>query len=431
MPDAIRLEHLSKRFHLPAEGQSRYRTLRDDLGRLGRAGLDWLRRGPSSGAELWALRDVTAEVPVGEVLGIIGRNGAGKSTLLKVLSRITRPTTGRATIRGRVGSLLEVGTGFHPELTGRENIFLNGAILGMGRAEIRRKFDEIVAFAETERFLDVPVKHYSTGMHMRLAFAVAAHLDPEILLVDEVLAVGDASFQKKCLGKMQSVASGGRTVVFISHNMSAIQSLSDRVLWLESGEVHRVGQPTEVVQSYLWDGQASANVHTWDDPALTPGNDVVRLRRVCVRPADSKPVQALTIRMPLTLEFDYWNCVAGARINLSVVLSNLEGANVFNTVPVHEPDWHGRPYPEGLFRSSFEIPGDLLNDGWYFVELYIVRDESHVLSRHDRILSFQLLDSAERHTAWHGKWLGVVRPNLAWKTELLEAGLPNQSTTPV
>ena len=258
MPDAIRLEHLSKRFRLPAEGQPRYRTLRDELGRLGRSGLNWLRRGSPAGDELWALRDVSAEVPVGEVLGIIGRNGAGKSTLLKVLSRITRPTTGRAIIRGRVGSLLEVGTGFHPELTGRENIFLNGAILGMGRAEIRRKFDEIVAFAETERFLDVPVKHYSTGMHMRLAFAVAAHLDPEILLVDEVLAVGDALFQKKCLGKMQAVASGGRTVVFISHNMSAIQALSDRVLWLESGEVHRVGQPTDIVQSYLWDGQAAA-----------------------------------------------------------------------------------------------------------------------------------------------------------------------------
>jgi lipopolysaccharide transport system ATP-binding protein len=424
MPDAIRLEHLSKRFRLPAGGQARYRTLRDELGRLGRAGFGWLRRGPAAGDELWALRDVSAEVPVGEVLGIIGRNGAGKSTLLKILSRITRPTRGRALILGRVGSLLEVGTGFHPELTGRENIFLNGAILGMGRAEIRRKFDEIVAFAETERFLDVPVKHYSTGMHMRLAFAVAAHLDPEILLVDEVLAVGDALFQKKCLGKMQSVASGGRTVVFVSHNMSAVQSLSDRVLWLEAGQVHRLGEPTGVVQSYLCEGQAAANERSWDDPALAPGSDAVRLRRVSVRPTGGEPAQPLTIRMPLSLEFDYWNFAAGARLNLSVVLTNIEGVSVFNTFPVHEPHWHGRPHPAGLFRSVCEIPGDLLNDGWYFVELFIVRDESHVLSRHEAILSFELLDSAERRTAWHGKWVGVVRPDLAWTTELIESGLP-------
>jgi lipopolysaccharide transport system ATP-binding protein len=199
----------------------------------------------------WALRDVSFEVKHGEVLGIIGRNGAGKSTLLKILSRITEPTRGRAIIKGRVGSLLEVGTGFHPELTGRENIFLNGAILGMQRVEIERKFDEIVAFAEIEKFLDTPVKHYSSGMYVRLAFAVAAHLEPEILLVDEVLAVGDAAFQKKCLGKMGDVARGGRTILFVSHNMAAVQSLCDRALLFNHGELEMTGATDSVVYEYF------------------------------------------------------------------------------------------------------------------------------------------------------------------------------------
>ena len=251
---AIRVENLGKRYQL---GQSqRYRALRDTLGDVLSAPKRWLtgrRSAPAAGdtGDFWALKDVSFEIKPGEVVGIIGRNGAGKSTLLKILSRITEPTEGGVDLYGRVGSLLEVGTGFHPELTGRENIYLNGAILGMKRAEIARKFDEIVAFAEVEQFLDTPVKFYSSGMYMRLAFAVAAHLEPEILLVDEVLAVGDAGFQKKCLGKMGEVAKQGRTVLFVSHNMPAIQTLCPLVVWLSSGQVAGIGPASELLQAYL------------------------------------------------------------------------------------------------------------------------------------------------------------------------------------
>ena len=250
---ALQVENLSKGYRI---GQrERYYALRDVLARSLMAPLRRFRHSPSGNRNptadhIWALKDVSFEVKEGEVVGIIGRNGAGKSTLLKILSRITRPTTGHAAIYGRVGSLLEVGTGFHPELTGRENIYLNGAILGMKKAEINRKFDEIMAFAEVEKFIDTPVKHYSSGMHMRLAFAVAAHLEPEILLVDEVLAVGDAAFQKKCLGKMGDVAKGGRTVLFVSHQMNQIRRLCERCLWLDAGRVRQLSTTVEVISAY-------------------------------------------------------------------------------------------------------------------------------------------------------------------------------------
>ncbi len=249
---AIRVENLGKQYRIGK--QERYRTLRDSLTDAARAPFRRLRRVPNGNGEpdsIWALKDVSFEVPRGEVVGVIGRNGAGKSTLLKVLSRITEPTEGKAQLRGRVGSLLEVGTGFHPELTGRENVYLNGAILGMKKAEITRRFDEIVAFAEIEKFLDTPVKHYSSGMYMRLAFAVAAHLEPEILIVDEVLAVGDAAFQKKCLTKMGSVADQGRTVLFVSHNLVAVENLCTRALLFENGELMGCGRTRQIVHEYL------------------------------------------------------------------------------------------------------------------------------------------------------------------------------------
>jgi len=259
---AIEIRGLGKRYRLGARAEP-VRDLRDRLSRAVRSPVARLKAvfaGHStivSDEHIWALRDVSLDVAPGEVVGLVGRNGAGKTTLLKILSRITDPTTGRAVIHGRVASLLEVGTGFHPELTGRENVYLNGAILGMGREEIKRKFDEIVAFAEVERFLDTQVKHYSSGMYLRLAFAVAAHLEPEILLVDEVLAVGDASFQRRCLGKMNDVATSGRTVLFVSHNMEAVQRLCRRTVWLDEGRVERDGPTDEVVSAYLrqWSGQ--------------------------------------------------------------------------------------------------------------------------------------------------------------------------------
>ena len=258
---AIRAEGLSKQYRI-GKGPS-YKTLRDSLTGLASAAFrPWRRKTPET---IWALRDVSFEIEPGEVVGVIGRNGSGKSTLLKILSRITEPTEGRAEIHGRVGSLLEVGTGFHLELTGRENIFLSGAILGMRRAEIERKFDEIVEFAEVEKFIDTPVKHYSSGMYLRLAFAVAAHLEPEILLVDEVLAVGDAAFQTKCLGKMGDVAAEGRTVLFVSHNMTAVQRLCGRCIWISKGSIGAVGGPAEVVATYLA-GTTPA------DGGVTPGD---------------------------------------------------------------------------------------------------------------------------------------------------------------
>ncbi len=269
---AIIVEDLRKRYVINHERPSD--TLRDTLARgVKKLGTFW-RKNPTTGSpsreEFWALRDVSFEVKTGEVVGIIGRNGAGKSTLLKILSRITEPTSGRVTLRGRVASLLEVGTGFHPELSGRENIFLNGAILGMRRAEIRSKFDDIVAFAEVERFLDTPVKYYSSGMYVRLAFAVAAHLEPEILIVDEVLAVGDARFQQKCLGKMHAVADSGRTVLFVSHNLGTIQSLCHRCVLLEQGRVVFTGEPGEAVARYTRAGLEAgpASVFAGTEPGV-------------------------------------------------------------------------------------------------------------------------------------------------------------------
>lgn len=268
MKTAIRIEQLSKCYRVDDPTlRAEYRTLRESL--VGWAAAPWRRLlaggAPIEAAEFWALHDVSAEIRPGEVVGVIGRNGAGKSTLLKILSRITSPTSGRVELRGRVGSLLEVGTGFHPELTGRENIFLNGTVLGMTRREVLRKFDEIVAFAGVERFLDTPVKRYSSGMFVRLAFAVAAHLEPEILLVDEVLAVGDAEFQRKCLGKMRDIASGGRTILFVSHNMNAVQRLCHQALWLEQGQVVAQGATEKIVADYLADANALASPGDWFD----------------------------------------------------------------------------------------------------------------------------------------------------------------------
>lgn len=281
---AIVVEDVGKRY--PLEETRSYNTVRDSLAHGVRSMARRIRKrrqtGQDSDGTFWALRDVSLEVKPGDTLGILGRNGAGKSTLLKILSRVTAPTTGRARVRGRLGSLLEVGTGFHPELSGRDNIQLNGAILGMSRAEINRRFDEIVAFAEVGKFLEMPVKHYSSGMYMRLAFAVAAHLDPEILVIDEVLAVGDTAFQKKCLRKMNSVAKEGRTILFVSHNMAAVSSLCNKGLLLENGRVASEGPITEVVNRYSRSGAALQDTHWTGDY----GDDNVRLRETWVCSVD-------------------------------------------------------------------------------------------------------------------------------------------------
>jgi len=414
MKPIIKVENLSKQYRIGVR-QASYSTLRDSITEKLRAPFDWLRRnGNHEGGAIWALRDVSFEVAPGEIVGVIGRNGAGKSTLLKILSRITEPTIGQVDIYGRVGSLLEVGTGFHPELSGRENVYLNGAILGMKRSEIDRKFDEIVAFAEIEKFIDTTVKHYSSGMYMRLAFAVAAHLEPEILLVDEVLAVGDANFQKKCLGKMREVGMEGRTVLFISHNMTALQSLCDRALWLDSGRLKDDGWKNGVVSKYLQTTASAVTEQVWNDPDTAPGNECVRmhLARLCLDCEAETDV--ITVQIPLRMEFKYWNRIHGAKLNLSLHLYNLEGVCIFNSIS--ETD----AYDVGLVGGTCYIPGDLLNDGIYRAMIMIVRDRSVPLYTHDDILVFEVND-VERESGWLGKWSGALRPKLEWKTgQILE-----------
>src|SRR5688572_29746287 len=427
MTPIIRIQKVSKFYRLGSAQRPMYGTLRDALYDVARLRLRMPRRDEVANGEksIWALKDVSFEVPPGEVLGIIGSNGAGKSTLLKIVSRITEPTSGRAELYGRVGSLLEVGTGFHPELSGRENIFLNGALLGMRRAEILRNFDEIVAFSEIERFIDTPVKFYSSGMYMRLAFSVAAHLDPEILVVDEVLAVGDMAFQKKCLAKIGKAAEGGRTVLFVSHNMVAVQKLCSRVVWLKGGAVEEYGDSAEVIGNYLKTSYSAVAEQTWDNPETAPGNDQVRLKRARVQPAKGSNSEVIEVHTPLELEFEYWNLVPDAYLNLSVVVCDSKGSPIFNTGSGKEPVWHGRPFPKGLFGSVCTIPGDLLNDGTHRVHLYIVKNQTEVVYQLEDVLVFDVEDSARDRGAWFGKWQGAVRPNLPWRTELLSKEIMN------
>jgi lipopolysaccharide transport system ATP-binding protein len=423
----ITVDSVAKVFRIGRLRQ-RHTTLRDALSALPRTILGSISSMRHSRAnrfeEFWALSDVSFSVTAGEVVGIVGHNGAGKSTLLKILSRITEPTSGTVTLRGRVGSLLEVGTGFHSELTGLENIYLSGAILGMRRREINQKLNDIIAFAEVERFIETPVKHYSSGMYLRLAFAVAAYLDPEILLVDEVLAVGDAKFQRKCLGKMEDVASMGRTVLLVSHNTTAIQSLCDRVIWLKEGRVIMDDATAEVLPRYLSEIVVRQTEQHWPSPATAPGNDEVRLHRASVRPLREDPAAQITVRTGITLEFEYWNMRAGAHLNLSMSLYREQGVIAFTTTSLNDPYWHGRAFPEGLFRSSCIVPGDLLNDGLHRIELLVVRDEGVVVHRFTDLLMFDVQDERPTGTGWHGRWTGAVRPALEWQTQRIDGVSP-------
>lgn len=414
---AIRVEGIGKSYRLGRVANS-YPTLRDTLAAAGSRLAKGLRdaRKPAAAATFWALQDVSFEVARGDVVGIIGDNGAGKSTLLRILSRITEPTKGEAEIHGRLGSLLEVGTGFHQELTGRENIFLNGAILGMKRRDINRRFDEIVAFAEVERFIDTPVKYYSSGMYLRLAFAVAAYLKSDILLVDEVLAVGDAGFQRKCLGKMDSVARDGRTILFVSHNMIAVQALCERVIWLHEGKIVKEGRASETVSKYLASAYSGSTDHVWDDPISAPGNDKVRLRSARVRREDGLVHEPIDVRTDFLLEFEYWNLEPGTRLNLYIYLTNEQGILVFHAGALEQSS----PLPVGLFRDVCHVPRDLMNDGVYRVAVEF-QDKEVALYRHPAILTFGVLDNSERRGGWYGRWDGVIRPMLKWTTSAVDA----------
>jgi len=429
MKPIITARNLGKRYRIGVSRQP-YCSLRESLAKSLTSPFRHASRGSSGNNTIWALKDATFDVMPGEVVGVVGRNGAGKSTLLKVLSRITEPTSGEVDLYGRVGSLLEVGTGFHPELSGRENIYLNGAVLGMKKIEIDGKFDEIVEFAEVRRFLDTPVKHYSSGMYMRLAFAVAAHLEPEILVIDEVLAVGDASFQKRCLGKMEEVAKQGRTVLFVSHNMTAVQSLCDRALWMHEGRVVADDRADYVVGEYLRNGATSVSERFWSKSHDPGGLEMVRLVSARLLPENGIPVSALTTKTPFEIEIEYSNLKPGARLNVSITLYNQKGDCVFNSTTVGESVWHGRPFPAGRFRSVGRVPGELLNNGVYRICLLLVKDTTVVVHREENLLEFEVHDDGEGRGDWYGEWPGVVRPKLLWRTDFLDAGTTEPKSWP-
>ncbi len=376
-----------------------------------------------------ALRDVSFEVAAGEVLGIIGRNGAGKSTLLKVLARITEPTSGRIDLYGRVASLLEVGTGFHPELTGRDNIYLNGALLGMSRAEIRGKFDEIVAFSEIEKFIDTPVKRYSSGMYLRLAFAVAAHLDPEILLVDEVLAVGDARFQRKCLDKMEDVRQAGRTVIFVSHNMPAVMRLCPRTILIENGTIAFDGPSPEAVGIYLGSGTRTNAVREWKELESAPGNEIVRLRAIRIRSEDGEIRESVDIRVAVGVEMEYEVLKSGHVLVPNYHFVNQEGVCVF-IAREQDDNWRRRPRPAGRYVSTAWIPGNFLSEGSLIVGAAISTMEPLRVHFFERdIVAFQVVDSLDGNSArgdFAGHVPGIVRPLLKWTSEFVPA---NSSAT--
>jgi homopolymeric O-antigen transport system ATP-binding protein len=432
---ALRAEGLGKEYRINWE-QKGYKTFRDTLARILMAPIRrtvQLTRGlpperPSRSETIWALQDVSFEIGQGEIVGVIGRNGAGKSTLLKILSRITEPTTGFADIHGRVGSLLEVGTGFHGELTGRENIYLNGAILGMRKAEITRKFDEIVDFAEVDKFVDTPVKHYSTGMYLRLAFAVAAYLESEILIVDEVLAVGDVNFQRKCLNKMQDINQQGRTVLLVSHNMSAITRLCARALLIDQGKIIQDGAPNAVVNGYLSSGLATPAVREWLDLTKAPSGKIARLCAVRVRTEDGQISESVDIRRPLTIEMEYEVLKPGYVLLPYYQFHTQEGVIAFETNDL-DPAWRGRPRPAGRWVSVTSIPGNLLAEGVFSVSPGLITMDPALKQFYEReAVAFQVIDKQEGDSArgdWTGPFHGCVRPLLRWHTLFN----PTQSST--
>lgn len=417
----VHIENLGKKYVIGHQKQERYTALRDVIANGAKS---WGRILMPAGKrisyparkEFWALKDISFEVKQGDRLGIIGRNGAGKSTLLKVLSRITEPTTGQIAIKGRMASLLEVGTGFHPELTGKENIYLNGAIMGMSNAEIKKKFAEIVAFAEVEKFLDLPVKRYSSGMYVRLAFAVAAHLEPEILVVDEVLAVGDAQFQKKCLGKMEDVSKEGRTVLFVSHNMGTIRSLCSRAIWLSGGQLVMSGQPASVISAYLSSSMSDAGLAgevVFTDQVVSVGEEM-RLQSIRLVGPDGEIRSSFEVNTPIKIEVCYELMQALRGMRISLYLLTLQGEIAFITTD-HKSRLVESAQP-GRYKSICTIPGGLLNIGKYFVRVDGDIPGVKVLHLGKEYLSFTTEGIGNHGSDYpDANWDGVVCPRLDWQ----------------
>jgi lipopolysaccharide transport system ATP-binding protein len=409
MSYAIKASSLGKRYHISAGTRPRYNSLRDDIVSM------FSRRAHfESKKEFWALKDISFTIKQGERVGVIGRNGAGKSTLLKLLSRITEPTTGEIRVKGRMASLLEVGTGFHPELTGRENIYLNGVILGMRRHEINRNFDAIVDFAGVEQFLDTQVKHYSSGMYMRLAFSVAAHLEPEILIIDEVLAVGDADFQKKCLGKMDDISKSGRTVLFVSHNTQSVTSLCDRCILLERGGVVADGKPSEVIIKYLA-GTEGSGVMDFTELAKPIGDQYVRLLEGSIVDENGSSIAEINIRKSISIRMRFRVL---QKTNIKYV------PNFHFTLPGGSYAFVSSPeeisaLDTGDYTAECVIPSDFLNEGMYFVGLAISSYEPglavHFYAESALMLNaYDLMDGSVSRHGYANVIPGVVRPRLAW-----------------
>ncbi len=418
---AIQVEGLSKQYRI-GQAVNNYRTLRETV-MESFSGTRMIDKGrPNHPETIWALRDVTFDVKQGQVIGIVGRNGAGKSTLLKVLSRVTEPTAGFVEIRGRVGSLLEVGTGFHPELTGRENIFLNGAILGMKKAEIEKKFDEIVSFAEVEIFIDTPVKRFSSGMYLRLAFAVAAHLEPEILVVDEVLAVGDAEFQRKCLGKMSDVAKQGRTVLFVSHNMSAILRLTQETLVIDRGRLLLRAPTAQAVDFYLSRGLTQEGQRIWQSDEIPA--QAQPFQPIAVRLLDSRGAVIETARStdPIYLEVEYKlkKAIKGLRVGAYILSSH--GEFIFTSFDTDDPQYFEKyaQREDGHYISRCEIPADLLNSGRYMVGINASSYRIKTYFHDEQALAFNVDASGSPGTQWPEARLGPIRPRLKWKIKQIQ-----------
>ena len=425
----IRADNLSKRYRIGSY-QPVHSTVRRQLATALAHPVDalspFVRRSSSDRHEnqtamneyIWALKDVSFELKEGEVVGIIGLNGAGKSTLLKILTRITEPTEGYAEIRGRVSSLLEVGTGFHPELTGRENVYLNGAILGMKKAEIARKYDEIVAFAEVERFMDTPVKRYSSGMRVRLGFAVAAHLEPEIMLVDEVLAVGDVGFQKKCLGRMEDDASGGRTVLFVSHNMGSISTLCPKSILLNEGRIDFMGPTQEAISRYLaglTENAASEREWSFEEG---PGRDKAKLKNISVTDFNgaSKPYHPTS--EPIMVTVEYWILTDMAPINIGFRLHD-EAGNWICTVGNYTETRAKSIRQPGLYKSVCVIPGNLLNAGKHTISPSLNANLADNQAFIQHCVAFETVDDA-RISAHYTRWSGIIKPEFDWQTKRID-----------
>ncbi|QDG51706.1 ABC transporter ATP-binding protein [Persicimonas caeni] len=421
---AISVDQLSKRYRIGTRDEQQD-TLIGALNSWLKAPLKNFRRirrlsrfdGPQADDLIWALREVSFEVARGEVLGVIGRNGAGKSTLLKVLSRITEPSSGRAVLNGRVASLLEVGTGFHSELTGRDNIFLNGTILGMSKAEISEKFDEIVAFSGVGKFIDTPVKRYSSGMRVRLAFSVAAHLEPEILLIDEVLAVGDIAFQKKCLGKMEEVASQGRTILFVSHDMGAVSDLCDRTVLLDEGELVCAGPTDEVISHYFATVDQQMNSdgsRCWSDLGTAPGGEQLRLCQIALRDSTGRRTSTMSVQDPITIEFVYRVLEEVRGMRFVMKMRRATGELVLASTDHLQRTETLSP---GVYRGACQIPGKLLNRGRYYITLHAGIPGQKVLLQGQEWVGFTAEGQTAHGSRYPEKWPGVVAPELEWQVD--------------